>query len=72
MRSNRRPQSPNQMFSRIRSRLTYANVLATIALFLALSSTGMAKPIVNGAANVTASVKSALNIGKRAQHRKAR
>ena len=52
--------------ARIRARLTYANVLATIALFIALGSTGLASPAIDGVASAGNSIKKALRLSKRA------
>jgi hypothetical protein len=52
--------------AKARSHLTFANVVAMIALFVALSGTGFAAPVADTAASLGSSVKKALKIGKRA------
>jgi hypothetical protein len=54
------------VLSWIRSRLTFANVVAVIALFIALGSTGIASPVADTAVNLGKDVKKALRLGKNA------
>jgi hypothetical protein len=54
------------VLGRIRNRLTFANVVAVIALFIALGGSGMAQPVANTAANLGSSVKKALKLSKSA------
>jgi hypothetical protein len=46
--------------------MTFANVVALIALFVALNTTGFASPVVNTAASVGGTVKKALRLSKAA------
>jgi hypothetical protein len=59
------------VLARIRARLTYANVLATLALFVALGGTAVATPVADTAASLGSKVKRALKLGKQAD-KKAR
>ena len=62
------------MPSRPRPRLSYANVVATLALIIALAAGGpaVAKPVANAAANLTSVAKKALRIAKSADRRSKR
>jgi hypothetical protein len=55
------------MLRRLRPRLTYANTMATIAVFIALGATGAADPIADGAASLGGRVGDALDLGKSAK-----
>ncbi len=57
------------MPSKLRPRLTYANVAATIAVVLAFTTSGAAQPVADGAASVGKRVKKALKLGKQANKR---
>jgi hypothetical protein len=50
----------------LRARLTYANVMASIAVFIALGASGVASPVAHSAASVGKSVKRALKLSKSA------
>lgn len=50
----------------LRSRLTFANVAAALALFFALGGASLADPIANGAASLGKRVNRALTVGKKA------
>ena len=52
--------------SKLRSRITFANVVALLALFVALGGTGVADPAADAAANLGKSMKKALGLGKKA------
>jgi hypothetical protein len=54
------------MLRKLRQQLTFANVVACLALFIALGSTGVAAPFADTAASLGTSVKKALKVGKRA------
>jgi hypothetical protein len=55
--------------NRLRARASFANVVAVIALFVALGGTSLADPVAHTAASVASDVKKALKLGKSAQKR---
>jgi hypothetical protein len=55
----------SSMRPRLRDRLTYANVTATVALFAALSGTGVADPVAHEAADLGRNAKKVLRLVKR-------
>ena len=50
----------------LRARLTYANVMASIAVFIALGATGVASPVAHSASSVGKRVQRALKLSKKA------
>jgi hypothetical protein len=55
------------MLDRLRPRLSYANAMATVAVFIALVGTGVADPVADGATTLAGRVTKALDIGKKAK-----
>ena len=60
------------MLGKARSRLTFANVTALLALVIALGGTALADPVAESAASLKSNVKRALRIGKRADRKATR
>jgi hypothetical protein len=57
------------VLGRVRAQITFANVVAVLALFVALGSTGVADPVVHTAGN---NVKNALRLSKKADKKATR
>jgi hypothetical protein len=57
------------LLARIRSRLTYANVLATIAIVIALGGTSFAAPVAESASSIAGKVRSALRLSRKANRK---
>lgn len=57
------------MKRRFRNRVTFANVVALIALFVAIGGTGVASPVAQRAASIGGEVKKALKLGKSANRK---
>jgi hypothetical protein len=57
------------VLARLRTRMSFANVAAVLALVLALSTSGAAQPVANSAATLGKKVRNALRIGKKADRR---
>jgi hypothetical protein len=53
---------------RLRRRLTFANVVALLALFIALGGTSIGEPVRHAGAHMAASLKSVLKLSRKADH----